>query len=339
MSPLPKGLHVLKNGYLQLRIFSGGIPYHKNFGKDCSYARELAKIHLAEKRKEILNGKFGVMNHETKIFAEVAEIFFKRWSEERDASGSVLRSPSNTFRARKMLNRSLLPFFGKKPYQTIAPRDIEKWRAERLREVSGTSVNREQNLLSSIFSFIQRAIELRRIAIFAVPDKNPCRSVDRAKLVKRERVATPYEISKLKLAAQDLGDFIGRENICLALKTALSDTDLKRLKFGDTIDTKRSKTGVRVQIPMTVMFHPDWKNWQKRWQLIRDKAGCQDLQWRDLRKTAGNLFRTLPDATLKDTKDFMGHASEKTTEEFYMQADQERMAVLAKKLAEKIDSL
>lgn len=338
MKSLPKGLRLIPGNYLQVRVFSKGMAYTKNFGKDSPFARELAEIHIAEKRKEILMGKFGIRReNESKTFAEVGEIYFQIWGTAIDPNGKSIRSLRNVDRTRAVFRRVLAASFGRREYASISPLDIQRWRETRLEKVGGTSVNREQNVLSSIFSSIEQWIKLGKIDSFAIPEQNPCKFVEKAKIVKRERIASPYEISKLKLAAKELGDYSGCENICLALKTTLSDKDLRTLKFGDAVDLKRSKTGVRVLIPIIVTHHPDWTNWNPRWYKIREKAGCKDLQWRDLRKSGGNLL--VGETDIKLLSQYMGHANQRTTEEFYTKVQQDKMAVLAKQLSDKIDAL
>src|SRR5579864_3157035 len=85
---LPKGI-IVDHGYLQVRIHHGGKTYCKNFGKDCTMARELAMIHLAKKREEILLGKFGYTSTKLprKTFQEVADIYFGLWSKQLNSDG------------------------------------------------------------------------------------------------------------------------------------------------------------------------------------------------------------------------------------------------------------
>jgi integrase len=339
---MTRGIRIVR-GYCVVRIMHKGKYYHKSFGRDSSLARELAQIHLAEKRKEILMGRFGVSSEPpVKRFAEAAPLYFSRWSEERTPEGQLKHGSAKE--TERIINKSLISFFGRMFFHEVRPADVIRWREKRSISVSGTSVNREQAVLSSIFSHLIDWVQNEEIPAFKLPTEkqsgnvlNPCLSVEMAETVKRERIVTPYEISKLKLAARDLGDENARENICLAIKTCLSRKDLKKLKLGDTVDLRRTKTGVRVVVPITVLYQPDWSNWRKRWAAVVAKAGIGDIEFRDLRKAGGNLLLGKHD--LKLISQYMGHADQKTTEAAYTKLRAEKMGALAKDLSEIVDAL
>lgn len=341
---LPKGLR-LDRGYLQIRLFSDGRTYYQNFGPDNIEAREIAIARLNELRKQLLLWKSKLIpkhpfEKEIKIqhkkFHEVSKLFLSLWSNETDADGQTRHTPE-AIRVCEGIIARLDLYFGKKVYDAIKPIHVQKWRDKRLQSVIGTSVNREQNVLSSIFSHVEAWIKLEKIDAFVTPAENPCNHVEKAKLRKRERIVTPYEVAKLKNAARELGDHNGCENISLAVKTTLSDKDLKTLKFGDTVDLDRAKTGVPVLIPIAVTHSPDWTKWRRRWDAIRIKAGLRDIEWRDLRKAGGNMMLGRHDPKLISM--YMGHADLKTTEEIYFKLRSDKMQALAKDLSDMVDKL
>ena len=337
MKPLSKGIK-LDKGYIQVRVFHRGRQYTKNFGRDCPFARQLAEIHLAEKRKEILMSKAGIAPElATKKFKEVANIFIHLWCSATDANGKSKRDPHAGEDMTNRVNNALIPFFGERTFHEIRPIDIQDWRDRRVKQVAGTTANREQNILSSIFSDINQWIKIEKIKPFKTPAENPCQGIERAPTAKRERVLTPYELSKLKLAATELGDMNAWENIALAVKTCLSFADLQTLKLGDTVDLNRSKTGVSVLIPIVVTHHPDWTNWRRRWTAIVKTSGIVDVEFRDLRKAGGNLLVGKHDVKL--ISQYMGHADQKTTEGFYAKIQAENMKALANNLSQIVDSL
>jgi integrase len=323
-----KGLRIVR-GYVQIRLMSAGRYYHKNFGVDSPLARELAEIHLAEKRREILMGKFGIEKElPERTFAELVPVYKKMWAEEKDGDGRPAHSERAITVCFTIIDRALTPFFGKLKWHTIKSTDVERWRAARLDTgVLGTSVNREQVPLSSMFSHIERAVALERIPKFKLPADNPCKHVEKARTRKRVRIPTDYELKKLKLAFQNRQDVDGWEICKLALKSILSEKDLRKLELGAVIDTERSKTGVPVHIPITVLQRLNWLNWRKRWEGARKEAGLSDLQFRDLRKKGGNHLIGRHDTKL--VSQYFGHASVKTTENSYVVLEQEKMRPLA----------
>ena len=336
MSKLLRGLRCVR-GYIQIRIMHNGRYYHKNFGPDSPLAREYATKHLLEKRHEIRMGKFGITKElESKKFSEVAALFFAYWQKETNADGTSAHTPK-AIKGMGYFISYLVDYFGKKAFESIRPVDVMDWREHRLKSVGGTSVDREQGVLSSIFSTIERLINIEKIPAFKLPldpktDKawNPCSSIEKSETVKRNRIPTEYELKKLKLSFTNLGDGDGWEICKMALKSILSEADLRKLELGAVIDTERLKTGVPVHIPITVLQRLNWRNWRKRWEAARSEAGLSDLQFRDLRKKGGNHLIGKYD--IKLVSQYFGHASVKTTERSYTIVEQEKMRPLAQEL-------
>lgn len=355
MSCALRGCRVIR-GYRQVRLMHKGKYYHKNFGIDNSLAHELAHIHIGEKRKEILMGRFGVTQElPVRSFAEAARLYFERWRDEKDAEGKLAHRASDE--AGRVIRTNLEPFFGGLSFESIRPVDIIKWRQKRLRSVLGTSVNREQAVLSSIFSHIERWVKTEEILAFKVPAENPCDSVEKAPTRKRSRVLTPYEAKKLKLAFVGLNDADGWEICKLALKSVLSTKDLRALELGQEIDIDRAKTGVGVNLPIVYLTKLNWNNWERRWDAARERAGLtqfttklskgraykvidkahESLQFRDLRKTGINWLKGRHD--LKLISEYAGHADIKTTEQSYTINQAAYLKPLADDLGAQVDAL
>jgi hypothetical protein len=332
MSKLPRGLRITKLGYVQIRICHNGVWYQKHFGKDSEMARHAAMKELVRKRDEIYAGKYGLeVKVPEKRFKELVPVYKKLWAAEKDGDGR----PAHSERAQEVcfgiIDRAITPFFGEMLFHTIKPSDVERWRLKRLETgVLGTSVNREQVPLSSIFTHIDKAVALELIDRVKLPSVNPCKHVEKARMRKRERIPSDYELKKLKLAFNNRGDGDGWEICKLALKSILSEKDLRKLELGATLDLERSKTGIPVHIPITVLQKLNWKNWRDRWDKARKDAGLVDLQFRDLRKKGGNHLVGKYD--IKLVSQYFGHASYKTTEGSYVVLEQEKMRPLAEDL-------
>ncbi len=311
MRDLPKGLR-LDHGYLQVRLMHGGVTYHKNFGPDSAFARELAIIHLAEKRKEILMGKFGIEKElPSKKFADVARLYFTKWSIELDPEGRLAHG--GAAEAGRVIEANLIPHFGKRDYETIRPLDVVKWREKRLLTVLGTSVNREQAVLSSIFSHIEQWVKTEAIPAFKIPAENPCASVEKAPNRKRKRVLSVNELKNLKAACYEKEDADLWEICEMALKSLLRKKDLFNLEAGIDIDTIQAKTQRSIHLPVSVLHPLRYENFRKRWEAVRKAARLVDVQFRDLRKTGNNIYKMLGySRTVR--KELLGHANENTTE-------------------------
>lgn len=337
MGNLLRGLRIVR-GYVQVRVYHKGRAYTKNFGPDCPLAREYGLKHLTEKRHEIRMGKFGIEKElPEKTFAEVVPFYKKMWAAEKDGDGRPAHDERSQEVCFGIIDRVLLPFLGKLKFHLITPNTVSRWREARLATgVLGTSVNREQVPLSSIFSHMEKAVNLELIEKFKLPvdtqtgkAKNPCFSVERAKMRKRERIPTEYELKKLKLAFHNLGDADGWVICQLALETVLSEKDLRKLELGATIDIERSKTGVPIHLPITVLRALNWHNWRHRWYAAKREAGLNDFQFRDFRKKGGNhLLDNGYD--IESVAEYYGHASSKTTERSYkVRRSHDRMREMA----------
>lgn len=336
MSPqLSRGVRIV-NGYVQARLSHDGLTHCKNFGKDCQLARQLAEVYVAERRKEILMGKAGITPElPSKRFSEVAELYYAIWSVERDPEGRPKHSPTSVAGVRSWLDNIFIPAFGREHYESIRPIDVQRWRDGRVSEVMGTTANREQSVLSSVFSHVEAWVKSGKVKPFKIPAENPCRFIEKAKIQVRERVLSSSELSVLKAACLSDPDLW---EICkMALKSLLRKKDLMRLESGLSIDMEQAKTGIRVNLPVQVLRPLNYTNFRKRWEAVRRSAGLEDVQFRDLRKTGANLLK-MKNVSNKLISEFLGHASTRTTE-LYMVKNTEHLKPLADELAAIVEGL
>ncbi len=337
-----KGLR-LDHGYVQIRVHHEGRLYHcENFGKDSPMARQIAEMKLAQIRaklcEEKLLGKVGLKPElPRKRFRDLVPVFLKLWSDMKDRKGRV-RQEKSILECGRVLEKTLMPYFGDMWFDEIKPINVERWYNKRLETgILDTSASRELVPLSSMFTVIARSVELERIPKFRLPEKNPCDPIQRASVRKRTRLLSEYELRKIHLACTTLADNDAWGICKLALKSILSEKDLRTLELGSTIDLDRSKTGVPVHIPITVLQKLNWKNWRRRWKAIRKEAGLLDIQFRDLRKTGGNYLIGKFDTKL--VSQYFGHASVKTTEQSYTITQHEKMRPLAEASTKWVEGL
>jgi integrase len=336
MSKLPRGLRITKLGYVQIRICHKGAWYQKHFGPDSALSRQLAEIHLAEKRKDILMGRFGVSKEPpSRLFKDIAEAYYEKWSKEKDPEGKLEHGSADE--TRRVIHSNLDPYFGTRPFESIRPVDIQRWREFRLKSVLGTSVNREQAVLSSIFSHVEQWVKTEEWEPMKLPPENPCKSVKKAPNRKRKRVLSVMELKALKAACLEAKDNDLWEICEMALKSLLRKKDLFNLEAGFSIDGIQSKTQRGIQLPVSVLRPLRYENFRKRWELVRRSARLVDCQFRDLRKTGANLLK-MKNHSNKLISEFLGHASTRTTE-IYMVSDTTHLSPLAKDLNDILRSL
>lgn len=336
---IQRGLRIVGK-YVQVRLTINGRTFHKNFGPDCPLAREYGLRYLLEKRHEIRMHKFGIEPQLKRLrFRDVVPLFMKIWSAQKNGDGTPKHDERGVYACSLALKNHIVPYFGNLWYDAIRPTDVENWRDSLLKSgtMIGTSVNRTQVPLSSIFTIIDKAIKLERIAAFKVPAANPCAVVEKAETRKRSRILTDYEMRKIHLSFDNLKDPDGWEICLLAYNSVLSEKDLRKLELGSTIDLERAKTGVSINIPITILKALNWHNWRKRWETARKASGVVNVQFRDFRKTGINEL--IGKFGLKLVSQYAGHASEKTTEGSYVVIQEEKMRPLANHLKTKSESL
>ncbi len=341
---LPKGLRC-NHGYIEVLLRVKGRTYCRTFEQHTKENQELASFHLSDKRREIKLGKFGMEQEiKQKKFTEVADLCFAEWRKETDPTGKPLHNFVSINEFKRTLEKEFKPLFAKFWYDEIRPIDIEKWRERGLASGrSGTTMNRYQATLSTVFSRIETWIQTERIKPpFKLPLDNqsgmvfnPCHSVKMAPVVKRTQIPTKYEIRKLSNAFVQLNDLDGIEICKLASKSVLSTKDLKNLEIGQEIDIERAKTGVPINLPITYLVKLNWVNWRKRWEAARDLAGLHWLQFRDLRKMGINWLKGRHD--IKLVSEYAGHADVKTTERSYTIKQSDQMIPLQKDLDSQVE--
>lgn len=337
MDNLPRGIRI-NHGYVETRLMHKGRTYVKTFGPDSALGRNLASIYLAEKRKEILMGTFGIHKElPSKTFAEVTKIYYDRWTKMIAPDGTREHNDNAAYNLNLIITRSLNPFFSKFRFDEIKPKHVIQWREARTREVMGTSVNREQAVLSSLFNLINQWVKNEQIKGFKVPSENPCDTVEKAPTVKREVVLSLSDLSNVRLACTSRGDQALWEFVKLAVITMLSMADLLRLRPGAIVNIRRTKTDNQVVLPIEIKTIPNMTNLKKRWEAVRTDAKLEHVQMRDLRKTGAQLMKGGNWST-KIISDALGHSSTRTTE-IYLLRDVEHLKQPMKELSAIVEAI
>ena len=175
--------------------------------------------------------------------------------------------------------------------------DVSQWKKARLNTVSGSTVNREWNLLSAIFS---QAVEWKLLT------KNPMSEVKRPKSnPARTRVYTPDEIERVLLCSQ--GNIIG-SMFEFAIETAIRTGEMCKSEWVNVHENYIhlpggiTKNGFPRDVPLSSRAKGILNSMQKvnnfifggikpasvdtRFRRIRDKALIEGATFHDSRATA-----------------------------------------------------
>lgn len=316
MPSLPKNCR-LNKGYLEARVYFQGRRYIKHFGMDCKEARIAAKGWIQELEEAIRLNKLGVQEPLVRIgFSQACDLFMKYWFEcDPKRSRRVLsstRSVANTLKA----------YFKDRLLDTFTVEHVKQWRYDSERLVKFNTVNRRQAFLNSLF---ERFNYWNKLGLSAPvkPVKMPYPHYNPAALVKklseegenRVRVCSVDELKRLKAACVSWHDEALWKAIQMAIHTMLRQKDLISVEPGDYIKLYQGKTGKPVVIPVVMTEKINATNLRARWLRARKTAQCEDLQWRDLRRSGAMLLKELG-YSQSLIRDALGHQSQSMTDKY-----------------------
>jgi len=327
----------LKNGNWFIDYRANGRRIREKIGPN----KSLAEIVLKKRKVEIAENKFLDIKKEQKIRFED---FADEYLEVHCKSNNKSWYKSDYFNL-----KNLKKYFAGKYLHEITPKDIEQYRAERIKEVSKSTVNRVLNCLSSLYN---RAIEwgkatdnpMSKVKLFKVPDK-------------RIRYLEKEEIDKLlSHCCEHL-----KPIVIVALHTGMRKGEILGLKWHD-IDIKRNiihlydtKNGEKREVPINevvqktiigvfknpesqyVFCNKDGKpfgNVRKSFFTALKKAGITNFRFHDLRHTFASQL-VMSGVDLNTVRELLGHKSlEMTLRCSHLSPDHKKRAVdvLAKRM-------
>ncbi len=266
---------------------------------------------------------------EAGTFAELAEIFMKRYSEPHT-------KPSTSQNHRYMLRGRLLPKFGNMSAIGITHNDIAHYHVE---------VGRNHPYIANRLIELISAIYKRGILWGILPKsfENPAHGVQHFKEEKRDRYLKPEELPGLMQSIDQEQNIYIRNAILLYMLTGLRKTELLSVQWCN-IDMERgelkladTKGGRPHYLPLsneamellrqtpTLSNNPHvfpgakkgthLVNIDKPWQRIRKRAGLDDVRIHDLRRTLGSWLAQSGNS-LHLIGRILNHADQKTTETY-----------------------
>lgn len=321
------GIYKKKNDYY-IDYYANGRRIREKIGS----SKPLAENVLRKRKLQIAENKFLDIKKQYKIK-------FKDFSEEylrvHSASHKSYRGDFDNI-------KTLKKFFSGKYLHEINSLDIEKFKAERSKEVSHATVNRALAVLRSMYN---RAIEWKKVS------DNPCKTV---KLFKENNQRLRYlEKEEIKRLLDNCSGHI-KDIVTIALFTGMRRGEILNLKWTDcdfqreVIRLTRTKNSEVRTIPMNalvkfalirvrkhptspyVFCKPDGTPYGDIktgfWKAVR-KSGIINFRFHDCRHTfASHLVMSGVD--LNTVRDLLGHRSlEMTLRYSHLSPDHKKRAV------------
>ena len=300
--------------------------------------RELARIKLAERNKEVKTNKALDIHPRSKVLFEVFCKEYLKWSKENKRS--YIRD--------KVLVRNLLTHFKSKYLNQITPFLIEQYRMDRQKAVSKSTINREVACLRAIFN--------KAVLWDKFKGENPAQGTFYDE-PERERYLTEAEMSKFYEALYHKDTPVQIRNICItALNTGMRKEEVLSLKWSQinwqekkitVLFTKngRMKTVYINQQLEDILrsivdyseegcpyvFNHVWDSGKRdrymditfSWDKILEKAGIENFRFHDLRHTAGSyMYAKMQD--LVAVQKVLGHRDIRSTERYVHAFDKQK---------------
>lgn len=194
----------------------GSNPIHKDFVLKAQAQRWAAD--MERKFEEGVVELQPVKRNET-----VREVFEKYRDEVTPTKGGASREKDNIDRFLRQIT------FANKKIQGVSADDIDEWKKARLKKVSGSTVNRELNTVSAIFTYAIQDLKIR-MAHPAKGLKRPKNNPHRTRRVPADEVAMLWKAfgTEIKLK-RDYAPYMFE----LARETAMRLSEISRLRWED----------------------------------------------------------------------------------------------------------
>ena len=106
--------------------------------------KTVAKQLLSVRKAEIAQGKLKIKSKDSQIMFGEYSLAFLRWAK-------IHRKPKSALRYQVSLNQ-LTPFFNNQKLVDITKKDIERYKAKRIKTASGSTINRDLACMKKMFN-------------------------------------------------------------------------------------------------------------------------------------------------------------------------------------------
>ena len=253
--------------------------------------------------------------------SSVAELI-KEWREE---VVKLTRRPSTATAYGYMIEKNIVPEFGKDQPKDITRNRVEKWHGL-IAQQTPIHANRVLGTLSSFMSWLEHD---------GLIDKNPCRGVKRRPENQRQVYLSAVEIPKahealradnfnraaamaLRLAlltGARIGEVIGlvKSQIDVAHKVWIKPAATTKQKKLHILPMQ--KEALDLALELIELGLPDYESCKRCWERARKVIGREDVHIHDLRHSrASSLARRK--ASLMEIGKVLGHSSPATTQRY-----------------------
>lgn len=290
-----------------------------------------AELWAAEQETDIVNGRRG--NIPDKPFADALIRYRDQVSpHKKGASWEV-----------KRLNAVLADPIALVPLRAFASNHAAEWRDRRLQTVTGSTVNREWNLLSHVCTIAVKEWRWLR--------ENPFSNVRRPANGKpRQRIASDEEIERLKIAAGYPCDSIASRVMAaflFAVETGMRAGEICSLTEiqGSVAHLTETKNGTSRRVPLSPVALEIWAahpggfgltptQIDANFRRLKKLAGVEGLTFHDSRATAATRLSKRLDAL--ELARVLGHKNLNELLTYYRKSAEDIAATLAKTHAEDI---
>jgi integrase len=299
-----------------LRIYQRGKFWYldyaykgKRFRKRIGQSKKVAELTLKDIEVKIAKGEYlGI--HDSK------KVLFENYANEYLVYARTNKS-ANSYRLNITNLRTLVPFFKDKYLTEITPQDIERYKTERLKQVSPASVNRD---LTCLRHMLNKAVEWKYLSMGPMKGVKPLKEPPG-----RLRFLSKDEIKRLM---EELPD--GTKAVVLfALYTGLRKSEILNLGWNNIdlnnrmVIVDKTKTNERRIIPMNnaiykqlqnlshdrngeVIFAQEKINLRKNFEAALKRAEIDDFRFHDLRHTFAS-YLVMSGSSLKVVQQLLGH--------------------------------
>ena len=253
--------------------------------------KTVAKQLLSVRKAEVAQGKLKIKTKENQILLSDYSLEFLRWAR-------IHRKPKSSLRYQVSLNQ-LIPFFKDQKLVDITKKDIERYKAKRIKTASGSTINRDLACLKKLFNNAIAEDILENNPVIGIEFfKEPRRSVNFLSDIEGRKLVKACDTDAMKTFVI-LGLHTGmRHNEMLSLKWEDVNLDDKLITLKDTKNNKEETIPLNNtaldrlknlnQISEYVVSKDDgdrYRDIRKSWQRVIKKAGLKNITPHILRHT------------------------------------------------------